>query len=134
MIGAPQSWGQAFVVFAISWTEVASCPWRETVSAPHSDIRSRQAGPHPWEGRGADPHRPRGLLSGGSSTPIAGANRQVTIHTDGRVTVEGTWEPLVSEEMKQGGRALTATLKEVREMLVPGGRTHNGAMGRSRNR
>ncbi len=46
--------------------------------------------------------------------------REVTIHPDGRVTVEGTWEPLVSEGMIQDGRALKATPEEVREMLVPG--------------
>ncbi len=46
--------------------------------------------------------------------------REVTIHPDGRVTVEGTWEPLVSEEMKQDGNGLTRTPEEVREMLVPG--------------
>jgi site-specific DNA recombinase len=51
--------------------------------------------------------------------------RQVTVTADGKVTVEGTYEPLVMEELTGADRRENGGAEIVRRMLVPGDRTHN---------
>lgn len=48
--------------------------------------------------------------------------RSITVVADGRVVVDGTYEPLVLAEIP----VLADAAEIVRTMWVPGGRTHNG--------
>ncbi len=52
----------------------------------------------------------------------------MAVHEDGKIVVEGNYEPPVFGKLHGAGHQATDTAAEVRRTLVPGGRTHNGTV------